>query len=92
MVTEIENDDFNVELKNNLLNISSEKKFENDTTEGDNYSKREFSYQSFLQSYNLPTPINTGKITAKYENGILLIKISKKQIAKPKLSKPISIS
>lgn len=85
-------EDFCIELKNELLTISSEKKFENETTEGANYSKREFSYQSFSRSFNLPTSANTEKISAKYENGILFVEIPKKEEAKPKPTKQIIIS
>src|SRR6187402_324614 len=45
--------DFKVELDGNLLTISSEKSQQNEEKEGDRYSRKEFSYQSFQRSFNL---------------------------------------
>lgn len=84
-------DDFKVELNNDLLTISSEKKFENETKEGERFTKREFSYQSFCRSFTLPVTVENEKISARYENGILNIAIPKKEEAKPKPIKQIAI-
>jgi HSP20 family protein len=85
-------DEFKIELNNNLLTISSEKKTENETNEGENFTRREFSYQSFSRSFTLPQIVNSEQIGAKYENGILKVSIPKKEEAKPKPAKQIAIS
>jgi HSP20 family protein len=85
-------DDFKIELNNDLLTISSEKKVENEEREGENFTRREFSYQSFSRSFTLPNIVNGDKIAAKYENGILKVSIPKKEEAKPKPAKMIKIS
>jgi HSP20 family protein len=85
-------EDFTIELNNDLLTISSEKKTENETKEGETFTRREFSYQSFSRSFTLPKTVDADKISAKYENGILSIAIPKKEEAKPKPTKQISIS
>jgi HSP20 family protein len=85
-------DDFKIELNNDLLTISSEKKNENEVKEGETYTRREYSYQSFSRSFTLPKTVDAEKISAKYENGILSIAIPKKEEAKPKPVKQISIS
>ncbi len=87
-----EKSDFKIDLNNNLLTISSEKKVENELKEGEQFTKREFSYQSFSRSFTLPDTADNEKITAKYENGILSISIPKKEEAKPKPPKQIEIS
>ncbi len=74
-----------------MLCISSEKRIENEENE-DNYSRKEFSFQSFSRSFSLPETADEGKIEAKYENGILHINIPKKEEAKPKPPKYIEIS
>jgi HSP20 family protein len=84
-------DDFKINLENNILCISSEKKTENEKTEG-SYSRKEFSYQSFSRSFALPLSADEGNIKAKYENGILMIEIPKREEAKPKPPKAITIS
>jgi HSP20 family protein len=84
--------DFNIELNHDLLTISSEKKVENETKEGQQFAKREFSYQSFSRSFTLPNTADGEKIKAKYDNGILRISIPKKEEAKPKPAKQIAVS
>lgn len=86
-----EKGDFKIELNNNLLTISSEKKVENETKEGEYFTKREFSYQSFSRSFTLPNVADGEKIAANYENGILSVAIPKKEEAKPKPARMIEI-
>ena len=84
--------DFRIELDNNLLTISSEKKQENEQKEGDRYTKREFSYQSFQRSFSLPkNVVDDDKIRARYEDGVLRLSIPKKEEAKPRPAKQIEI-
>ncbi len=74
------------------LRISSEKQTENENREDKNVTRREFSYQSFSRSFTLPAIVETDRITAKYENGILHVNIPKKEEAKPKPLKQIQVS
>ena len=83
--------DFNIELNNDILTISSENQTENEVKEDEKITRREFSYQSFSRSFTLPELVEDEKISAKYENGILSIKIPKKEEAKPKPVKQIAV-
>jgi HSP20 family protein len=83
--------DFKLELNNDVLTISSEKSVENETKEGQQFSRREYSFQSFSRSFTLPNSADGDKIGAKYENGILRVSIPKKEEAKPKPAKQIAI-
>ena len=83
--------DFKIELNNSVLTISSEKEVENETKEGQQFTRREFSYQSFSRSFTLPETVEGEKIKAKYENGVLSVSIPKKEEAKPKPVKQIEI-
>jgi len=87
----MEKNDFRINLENNMLCISSEKKSESEKKD-DYYSRKEFSYQSFSRSFSLPESVDETKIEAKYDNGILFINIPKKEEAKPKPPKKIEIS
>ena len=87
-----EKKDFKIELLNNLLTISSEKQVETETKEGQQFTRQEFSYQSFSRSFTLPNTVEGEKIQAKYENGILKVAIPKKEEAKPKPVKQIEIN
>jgi len=81
--------DIKVNLKDNVLTISSEKKEENEEKDA-NYTRREYSYQSFSRSFTLPKDVvDDDKISAKYENGELRLMIPKKEEAKTK--KPLQI-
>jgi HSP20 family protein len=83
--------DFKVNLQNNVLTISSEKKEEKDESE-DNYTRREFCYQSFQRSFTVPgSDVDSDKINATYNNGILSIKLPKREEIKPKPAREIKI-
>jgi len=85
-------DDFKVNLDNNQLIITSERKSEKEEKNADNYSRKEFSYQAFQRSFVLPDGlIEREKIAAKYNDGILYIKLPKKEEVKPKPLKEIKI-
>ena len=86
-----EKGDFKIELNLNTLSISSEKKVENETREGEVFTKREFSYQSFSRSFTLPQIADGDRIEANYQNGILTVLIPKREEAKPKPARMIEI-
>ena len=83
-------DDFQINLDNYQLTISSEKKEEKKEKE-DNYTRREFLYSSFSRSFTLPKTIDIEKIKADYKNGILSVVLPKKE-EEAKLTKQIKIS
>ena len=73
--------DFNVKLENNILTISTEKKVEkNDVNE--KMVRTEFSYKAFRRSFTIDDKIDAENISAKYENGILILELPKKEVAK----------
>ena len=85
--------DFSVELDGNTLIISSEKQSENDANHDFRYTAKEFSYQSFSRTFTLQKDVvDTEKIKATYENGILNLTIPKKEEARQKGPKRIEIS
>lgn len=83
--------DFIIELNNNVLTVKSEKQNEKETKDDEQFTRREFSYQSFSRSFTLPSSVKGDKISAKYDNGILKISIPKKDEAKPQPVKQIEI-
>ena len=87
-----EKGDFKIELNLNTLSISSEKKVENETREGEVFTKREFSYQSFSRSFTLPQIADGDRIEANYQNGIHTVLIPKREEAKPKPARMIEIN
>ena len=86
-------EDFKIELDNNVLTISSEKTEEHEENGKEKYSRKEFSYQSFLRSFNLPKEVvDEEKIEAHYKDGVLHLIIPKKEEAKQKPPRKIKIA
>ncbi|MBS1495835.1 MAG: Hsp20/alpha crystallin family protein [Bacteroidetes bacterium] len=76
-----EKSDFNVKLENNILTISTEKK-ETKTETTEKIVRQEFSKKSFKRSFTIDEKIDAENILAKYENGMLLLELPKKEIIK----------
>jgi HSP20 family protein len=87
----LERKDFKMEVENGVLYISSEKE-EESKEEKKNYTRREYSYNSFIRSFTLPDNSLPDKINAKYENGVLNITLPKKEVTVSKPAKQIKIS
>lgn len=69
-------DDFNIEVNDNYLTVSGERKFTNEKNEK-NFHSIETRYGSFSRSFALPENVNADKINAKYNNGILELTVPK---------------
>ena len=88
----LEKKDFNVNFHNNVLTISSEKKNEKEEKK-EHYTRREFAYQSFQRSFTVAeNAVDSDKINAKYNDGILHITLPKREEVKPKPLREIKIS
>ncbi|MBT8273809.1 MAG: Hsp20/alpha crystallin family protein [Bacteroidia bacterium] len=83
--------DFNIDLDNQVLSISTELKEEHEQKE-ENYTRREYGYSSFKRTFTLPESVNDEKINASYNDGILSILLPKKEEAKQKPVRTIKIS
>jgi HSP20 family protein len=87
----LKKDDFKVELNHNVLTISSEKKVEKEEKD-EKMVRREFSYSSFRRSFEMPQGIDAEKIAASHKDGILTVTVPKREEAKEKGPKMISIN
>lgn len=83
--------DLKIDIDNNVLTISAEKK-EEKNEENKRFTRKEFSYSTFSRSFTLPQSVNSEKIDAKYTDGILKLVIPKKEEAKTKAKKEIKIA
>ncbi len=77
----MEKTDFVINLDQNLLTISAEKKDEV-KGENDKQIRQEYSYRSFKRSFTLDDKIDATKIEASYINGVLTLNLPKKEIVK----------
>jgi len=85
-------DDFEVELNNNLLTISSEVEEERESEDKkEKFTRREFSYRAFKHSFSLPDSVDSAKIAANYEDGVLKITLPKREEAKTQPKRLIDI-
>ncbi|RUT73452.1 Hsp20/alpha crystallin family protein [Ancylomarina longa] len=84
-------EDFKINLENDQLSISSQKKEEKETKDA-HYSRKEFSYQSFQRSFQLPmNKVDSKSIVANYKNGILFVQLPKKEKVITNASRVIEI-
>ncbi len=77
----VEENDIKLELADNILTISGEKKYEKEEKD-EHYHSVERSYGSFRRVLSLPEDVNTDNIEAKFKNGVLTISVPRKEIAK----------
>ena len=75
--------DINIEVHNGVLTIKGYKEKESDK-KNENYHIREFNKQSFERSFKLSDLIDTGKVAAKIENGVLRVDLPKHEQVKPR--------
>jgi HSP20 family protein len=77
----LKKEDFKLNLERNQLTISVEQSSDHRDNHK-NYSKREYSYSSFVRSFTLPESADDSRIDASYTDGILRIEIAKREEAK----------
>ena len=81
-VPQIDKDDIKVQVQNGMLNISGERKYENEDKKA---HRIERYYGSFQRSFKLPDNVKEDKIHADHKNGVLYLSLPKSEEAKPAL-------
>jgi HSP20 family protein len=71
-------EDFKINIDRNLLTVSFEKK-EEVKEENETFVRNEFSFNSFKRTFTLNEKVDAERISAKYENGILVLNLPKKE-------------
>src|SRR5213082_1471528 len=79
----IDEKDIDVRIENNTLTVHGERKIEKEEKE-ENFRRVERQYGSFTRSFTLPSSVDSGQVSAHYDNGVLKIKLAKKAEAKPR--------
>src|ERR1700691_5380939 len=79
----IDEKDIDVRIENNTLTVHGERKFEKEEKE-ENYRRVERQYGSFTRTFTLPNTVDSEKVSANYDKGVLKIALAKKAEAKPK--------
>ena len=83
-------EDFNIEIDNNVMTVSSEVKTEKEAKD-ENFTRREFGFSSFKRAFTLPETIDEDKIKADYVDGILKFTLPKRKEALPKPKRLIAL-
>jgi len=87
----LEKEDFKIDLKNEYLVVSSEKKSRKEEKEKGKVVRSEFRYSSFQRSFAMPKEVEINSIKATHKNGVLTIELPKKVEFKENLSRQIDI-
>ncbi len=82
--------DLNINMENDVLTISTEQK-EQEESKNTRYLRREFSLTSFKRNFQLPETIDAEEVSARYEEGILIVELPKKEEVVQKVSRQIEV-
>ncbi len=83
-------EDFHLQLAGDALTVSFEHKEEKNDEEGDRWLRREYRSQSFARTFVLDEIVDSGKVQARYENGVLWLTLPKKEQAQ-RISRTIDV-
>ena len=72
-----------VSVEDSTLTISGERRFSSEVTE-ESYHRIERRYGAFSRAITLPQTVDTGKVDARFDEGVLTIEVAKVEKAKPK--------
>lgn len=79
----LKQEDIDVHLENGTLTIKGQRKFEQEEKKK-GYHRIERSYGSFSRAFSLPDTVDTEKVNASYKDGVLSVKVAKREAAKPR--------
>ncbi|MEM7367980.1 MAG: Hsp20/alpha crystallin family protein [Bacteroidota bacterium] len=72
--------DVNIQIHEGVLSVKGQKEFPTGV-ENRNYDKKERQFGSFFRTFNLPLDVELDNIKAKYESGVLTIKLNRPHAA-----------
>jgi len=84
-------EDIRIDLKEDVITISSERK-EGAEEKNRKTLRREFGFQSFKRSFQLPESVDQENIKAQHEAGILRVELPKKEVEVENTTKQIQIN
>ena len=77
----VKNEDFKIDIEGNMLTISSEKN-ESIEESDEKFTRKEYNYYSFCRSFTLPEDVKQDGIDARYEDGVLNIRLPRLEESK----------
>ena len=79
---DVKKEDIGVSVENNVLTLTGERKSEQSKRE--QFQRVERRFGSFSRSFTLPTSVDAGQIAASYKDGVLTIRLPRREEAKPR--------
>jgi HSP20 family protein len=76
-------EDIELNVNNDTLTISGEKRLSNEVKE-DQYQRIERRYGTFSRSFSLPSSVDATRISAEHKNGVLTVRMPAREEAKPR--------
>ncbi|WP_413292376.1 Hsp20/alpha crystallin family protein [Bdellovibrio sp. HCB185ZH] len=80
----LQKDDIKIDITNNLLTVSGERKRATSNDSNRKFQLFERRYGFFKRSFSLPSSIESAKVEARYENGVLELYLPKTETARPR--------
>ncbi len=78
----VKEDDVQIEVKDGVLTISGERKDEHEE-KGEDFHRVERSFGRFSRALSLPDGVDPDKVDAKFDNGVLEVRIPKPEETQP---------
>jgi HSP20 family protein len=80
---EMKREDIKVTFENNVLSVEGERKFEKDV-ETEQFHRSERGSGAFRRSFSLPATVDASRVDATYVDGVLTIRLPRREESKPK--------
>lgn len=76
-------EDIDVTVENNTLTLRGEKKLNREVND-EQYHRVERTYGAFSRSFSLPETVDVTRVSAEYKNGVLTVRLPRREDARPK--------
>ena len=80
---QVKREDIKVTYENNILTVEGERKLE-PAGEREKYHRVERGYGAFRRTFTVPASIDASRVDASYQDGVLTIKLPRREEAKPR--------
>jgi HSP20 family protein len=80
---DMKKEDIGVTFENSVLTLTGERK-QDSAVRREQYQRVERRFGSFSRSFTLPASVDGGQIAASYKDGVLTIRLPRREEAKPK--------
>jgi HSP20 family protein len=80
---DMKKEDIGVTFENNVLTLTGERR-QDQSIRREQYQRVERRFGSFSRSFTLPASVDAGRIAASYKDGVLTIRLPRREEAMPK--------